>query len=170
MNLMPPFNLAAWIDANRELLAPPVCNRQLYVGEEFIVQVVGGPNSRDDYHDDVGPELFYQLEGDMLLKTMQDEGPVDIPIREGEIFLLPPHVPHSPQRFADTVGLVVERRRSPDELDGFMWYCPSCHHKLHEEYLHVANIVEDLPPVFERFYSSAAARTCARCGTVMPAR
>lgn len=170
MELTMPFNLREWIDANRALLKPPVCNKQVFVGQEFIVQVVGGPNSRDDFHYDPGPELFYQLEGEMLLKTMQDGEPVDIPIRAGEIFLLPSTIPHSPQRFADSVGLVVERRRAQDELDGFMWFCSSCNNKLYEEYLHVANIVDDLPPVFERFYSNEQARTCEQCGTVMPAR
>ncbi len=170
MELTMPFNLREWIDANREALKPPVCNKQAFVGQEFIVQVVGGPNSRDDFHYDEGPELFYQIEGEMLLKTMQDGEAVDIPIRAGEIFLLPPRIPHSPQRFRDSVGLVVERQRAPHEKDGFIWFCTSCNHKLYEEYLHVANIVEDLPPVFERFYSNEQARTCDRCGTVMPAR
>ena len=125
MQVSSPFNLREWIEANRELLKPPVCNRELYAGSEFIVMIVGGPNSRKDYHYDVGPELFYQVEGDMLLKTMQGGKAVDITIREGDIFMLPPGMPHSPQRFADTVGLVVERQRKPDELDGFMWFCES---------------------------------------------
>lgn len=170
MKITMPFKLLDWIDDNREHLKPPVCNKQIYEGGDFIVQVVGGPNSRSDYHVDEGPELFYQVEGEMLLKTVQDGQFVDIPIREGEIFLLPPRVPHSPQRFPQTVGLVVERPRTPAELDGFLWFCPKCANKLHEEYLHVSDIVKDLPPVFERFYGSAAARTCGRCGHVMPPR
>jgi 3-hydroxyanthranilate 3,4-dioxygenase len=167
MEVMLPFNLREWIDAHRESLKPPVCNRELYVGSEFIVMIVGGPNSRKDYHHDVGPELFHQIEGDMLLKTMQDGSPIDITIREGDIFMLPPGVPHSPQRFADTVGLVVERQRKPDELDGFLWYCDECHELLHEEYLHVGDIVADLPPIFDRFWSDKMARTCMRCGAVL---
>jgi len=167
MDMLLPFNLREWIENHREALRPPVCNRELYVGSEFIVMIVGGPNSRKDYHYDAGPELFHQLEGDMLLKTMQDGKPVDIPIREGDIFMLPPGVPHSPQRFADTVGLVVERQRRPDELDGFMWYCEQCHELLHEEYLHVADIVADLPPIFDRFWSNPAARSCRRCGAML---
>jgi 3-hydroxyanthranilate 3,4-dioxygenase len=167
MNLTLPFNLRDWIDANRASLKPPVCNRELYVGSEFIVMVVGGPNSRKDYHYDAGPEIFHQLEGDMLLKTMQEGKPVDITIREGDIFLLPPGVHHSPQRFADTVGLVVERQRRPDELDGFIWYCEQCHRKLHEEFLQVRDIVTDLPPVFDRFWSNLTARTCTSCGAVL---
>jgi 3-hydroxyanthranilate 3,4-dioxygenase len=169
MDVTMPFNLAAWIDAHRDVLRPPVCNKQLFVDADFIVQVVGGPNSRTDYHDDVGPELFYQLEGEMVLKTIQNARRVDIPIRAGEIFMLPPRVPHSPQRFADTVGIVVERVRKPDELDGFMWFCAECDNKLYEEFLHVGDIVADLPPVFARYYGNVEARTCSRCGTVMPA-
>ncbi len=168
MTIMKPFNLLDWIERHRPELRPPVCNKQLYEGEDFIVQVVGGPNSRTDYHHDEGPELFYQLEGDMLLKTVQDGGFVDVPIREGEMFLLPPRVPHSPQRFANTVGLVVERRRGPEELDGFMWFCERCGAKLHEEFLHVSDIVKDLPPVFARFHANEDARTCKRCGWIMP--
>jgi 3-hydroxyanthranilate 3,4-dioxygenase len=164
-----PFKLLDWIDDHRDVLKPPVCNKAMY-HEGFIVQIVGGPNSRTDYHVDEGPELFYQVEGEMLLKTVQDGELVDIPIREGEIFLLPPRVPHSPQRFRDTVGVVVERPRETHELDGFVWFCPKCANKLHEEYLHVTDIVKDLPPVFERFYRSVDARTCKRCGHVMPPR
>ena len=137
MSLTMPFKLLDWIDDNREYLKPPVCNKQMFESGDFIVQVVGGPNSRTDYHLDEGPELFFQVEGEMLLKTVQDGDFVEIPIREGEIFLLPPRVPHSPQRFKDTVGIVVERKRAPQELDGFMWFCPRCANKLHEEYLHV---------------------------------
>jgi 3-hydroxyanthranilate 3,4-dioxygenase len=167
MDFMLPFNLRDWIESHREALRPPVCNRELYVGSEFIVMVVGGPNSRKDFHYDAGPELFHQIEGDTLLRTMQDARPVDIPIREGEIIMLPPGVPHSPQRFADTVGLVVERQRKPDELDGFIWYCESCHALLYEEYLQVSDIVADLPPIFDRFWSDLAARTCRQCGSVL---
>ena len=130
--------------------------------------VVGGPNSRSDYHYDEGPEFFYQLEGEMLLRTMQDGKRVDRPIRAGEVLLLPPRVPHSPQRFADSIGLVIERKRLPEELDGFMWFCENCDHKLYEEYLYVSDIVGQLPPVFERFYGSEENRRCDNCGTVMP--
>ena len=161
------FNFKRWIDDNRHLLKPPVCNQQVFVENDFIVMVVGGPNSRKDYHYEEGPEFFYQLEGDMLLKTMQDGEQVDIPICEGEILLLPPKVPHSPQRFENTVGLVVERKRLPEELDGFMWFCENCNNKLYEEYLYIADIVGQLPPIFEHYYDSEENRSCSQCGTVM---
>ena len=155
----------------RHLLKPPVCNQQVFEENDFIVMVVGGPNSRTDYHYDEGPEFFYQLEGDMLLRTMQDGKRVDIPIGEGEILLLPPRVPHSPQRFENTVGLVVERKRLPEELDGFMWYCDNCDELLYEEYLYVDDIVGQLPRrSLTDFYGSEENRTCKQCGTVMPER
>jgi 3-hydroxyanthranilate 3,4-dioxygenase len=169
MNPLPPFNFRQWIDQHREVLKPPVGNRCVYRDSEFIIMVVGGPNSRTDYHVDPSEEFFYQLEGDMMLKTMQDDMPVDIPIREGDIFLLPANMPHSPRRPANTVGLVIERARKPHEIEGFIWYCERCNHKLYEEYLHIANIETQLPPVFEHFYSSASHRTCRHCGTIMAA-
>jgi 3-hydroxyanthranilate 3,4-dioxygenase len=162
------FNFRKWIDDHRHLLKPPVGNKQVFRDSEFIIMVVGGPNSRKDYHVDPGEEFFYQLEGDMLLKTVQDGKHVDVPIREGEILLLPPNVPHSPRRFANTVGLVIERQRRPSELDGFQWYCENCGRLLYEEFEHISDIEKQLPPIFDRFFSNTAHRTCESCGTVLP--
>ncbi len=167
MGLLPPINFKKWIDEHRHLLKPPVGNKMVWEDQEFIVMVVGGPNSRADFHIDEGEEFFYQLEGDITLRVI-DEGKVrDIPIREGEIFLLPAKVPHSPQRPAGTVGLVLERRRQPHELDGFAWFCPRCENKLYEEFLHVTNIVTQLPPIFDRFYGNPEHCTCKKCGFQM---
>ena len=167
MKSLTAFNLQQWVDDHRDQLKPPVCNQQVFEENDFIVMIVGGPNARKDYHLDEGPELFYQIEGDMLLKVIDDGTPKDLVIREGEMLLLPPRVPHSPQRFANTVGLVVERARQPHELDGFMWFCEKCANKLYEEYLYVDDIVGQLPPIFERFYASEDHRTCEQCGSVM---
>ena len=169
MSPLKAFNFRAWIDQHREFLKPPVCNRQVFRHSEFIIMVVGGPNSRADYHDDPGDEFFYQLEGEMVLKTMQSGRRVDIPIRAGEILLLPGHVPHSPQRFANGVGIVIERQRRLDEKDGFLWFCDHCDAQLYAEYEHISDIEQQLPPIFERFYASAQARTCKRCGHIAPA-
>jgi 3-hydroxyanthranilate 3,4-dioxygenase len=161
------FNFRQWIDANRALLKPPVGNKRVFRDGDFIIMVVGGPNARKDYHVDPGEEFFYQLEGDMVLKTMQEERPVDVPIRAGEVLLIPPKLPHSPQRPANTVGLVIERARRAGELDGFRWYCERCGQRLYEEFFELTDIERQFPPVFERFFASLARRTCARCGTVM---
>jgi 3-hydroxyanthranilate 3,4-dioxygenase len=168
--LLPPINFRQWIEDNRQLLKPPVGNRQIWQDTEFLVTVVGGPNSRTDYHIDEGEEFFYQLEGDITLRVMEDGTRRDIPIRAGEIFLLPPRVPHSPQRPPNTVGLVLERRRAPHELDGFVWFCEQCGAKLYQEFFHLTNIVTQLPPVFERFYADESNRTCKNCGTKMAGR
>ncbi len=162
-----PINLQAWIEEHRHLLKPPVGNKVIADGD-FIVMVVGGPNNRSDYHWDEGPEWFYQLEGEMLLRVQEDGRMREIPIRAGEVFLLPPRVPHSPQRMAGSVGLVVERKRLPHELDGFMWFCPQCNHTLYEEFFALESIETDLPKVFDRFHSSLQHRTCGSCGAVHP--
>ena len=169
MQIIPPFNLRAWIDGNRELLRPPVGNKLLFKDSEFIVMAVGGPNSRKDFHHDPSEEFFFQVEGDIVLKTVQQGRIVDVPIRQGEVFLLPAQLPHSPQRPAGSVGVVVERRRRADELDGFSWYCENCGHQLYLEWVAVSNIETQLPEVFARFFSSDAHRTCSACGTVMQA-
>jgi len=167
MRISTPFNLRLWIDQNRHLLKPPVGNKLLFQDTELIVMAVGGPNSRKDFHHDPGEEFFYQIEGNMVLRVVQDGRPTDIPIHEGEVFLLPPEVPHSPQRPAGSVGIVVERRRAPTELDGFSWYCDSCGNRLYLERVPVANIETELPAIFTRFYSSVEHRTCDACGAVM---
>ena len=163
---MPPLNFKNWIEENRHLLKPPVGNKVVYEDGDFMIMVVGGPNSRKDYHVDTVEEFFYQLEGDMLLKIMDNGKRVDIPIEEGEIFLLPKNVPHSPQRFENTVGLVVEYQREEGALDAFQWYCDECDKMIHEVTLDLENIVTQLPPLFEAYWNSLDARTCELCGTV----
>ena len=161
------INFRAWIDEHRHLLKPPVGNQQVFANAEFIVMVVGGPNARKDYHYNEGEEFFYQLEGDITLKVIDNGSPRDIPIREGEIFLLPARVPHSPQRPAGTVGLVIERTRRAGELDGCFWFCESCGTKLHEEYFPMEDIVTQLPAIMNTFYASEEKRRCDHCGAVM---
>jgi 3-hydroxyanthranilate 3,4-dioxygenase len=164
------FNLQQWIDEHRDLLKPPVGNAQIWQNTEFMVTVVGGPNQRTDYHDDPAEEFFFQLEGDMVLRIIERGKPRDIPIRQGEIFLLPPHVRHSPQRPANTVGLVIERVRRAGELDAFEWFCEHCHKRLHRREVQLQSLVTDLPPVFEEYYGQPELRTCKHCGHENPGR
>jgi 3-hydroxyanthranilate 3,4-dioxygenase len=166
-----PLNFTAWIDEHRHLLKPPVGNAQIWSDTDFIVTVVGGPNARTDYHDDPLEEFFYQLQGDMVLRILEDGRPRDLPIAAGSIFLLPPHVRHSPQRpVPGSVGLVIERRRPEGMRDGFEWYCEACYHLLHRVEVQLKSIVADLPPLFEAFYRSRESRTCRKCGAVHPGR
>jgi 3-hydroxyanthranilate 3,4-dioxygenase len=165
--MLPPINFKQWIEDHRHLLKPPVGNRVVYEDTDFIIMVVGGPNSRKDFHFNEGEEFFYQLEGDINLKVMENGQARDIPIREGEIFLLPPKVPHSPQRGANTVGLVVERKRKETEIDSCIWFCESCGNELYKENFSLKNIVTELPEIMNAYYSSEEKRTCNSCGDVM---
>jgi 3-hydroxyanthranilate 3,4-dioxygenase len=167
--MITPIDLQRWIAEHRHLLKPPVGNKVVWKDSEFICMVVGGPNQRTDYHYDEGPEFFMMIEGDMLLKVHENGALRDIPIREGEIFLLPPRVPHSPQRFEGTVGLVIERQRRAGESDGLMWFCEQCAEKLYEEYFELVDIETQFTPVFERFYRDTALRTCQNCKHLNPA-
>lgn len=166
------FNFQRWIDENQEHLKPPVSNKQLFdTKTDMIVMIVGGPNVRVDFHDDPAEEFFYQLKGDMILKIAEDGKTYDVPIREGDVFLLPPHVRHSPQRpVPGSVGLVVEGARGPTDKDGFEWYCFKCGEKVHRVEITVKDIVKDLPPLFDAFYSSVEQRTCKNCETVHPGK
>ncbi|RED93629.1 3-hydroxyanthranilate 3,4-dioxygenase [Marinoscillum furvescens] len=168
MAIKRPFNLFQWIEENRDLLKPPVGNKNLYADAgDYIVMIVGGPNARKDYHYNETEELFFQLEGDILVKIQEDGKAVDVPIKAGEMFLLPAKVPHSPIRSEGSVGLVVERKRTKAHTDGLLWYCDNCNHKLHETYFHLTNIEKDFLPRFKEFYGSDKLRSCDQCGTVM---
>lgn len=163
----PPFNFKQWIADHRELLKPPVGNAQIWQDGDFIVTVVGGPNQRTDYHVDPLEEFFYQIEGDMNLRLWVDGQPQDMPIKEGDIFLLPPFVPHSPQRpVPGSIGLVIERQRPEGSLDVFQWYCDNCGEIVHRVEVQLKSIVDDLPPLLSAFYKSVDLRTCTSCGSV----
>lgn len=164
-----PFNIQKWIEENRELLKPPVGNKNLYKDAgDYIVMMVGGPNARKDYHYNETEELFYQLQGDIVVGIQEDGKAVDIEIKEGEMFLLPAGVPHQPRRGENTVGLVIEVKRADRDMkDGLMWFCENCNHKLHDDYFVLENIEKDFLPRFRHFYGNESLRTCNSCGHVM---
>lgn len=162
-----PLNLKRWVEEHRDLLQPPVGNRAVWVDErDTIIMVVGGPNARNDYHVQPTEEFFYQVEGDMNLRIIHPETgePHDMPIREGEIYLLPAGVPHSPQRPAGTVGLVVEQKRPEGPSDELRWYCAQCHAIVHQAKFALENIATDLKEIMEKFWGDDELRTCAGCG------
>jgi 3-hydroxyanthranilate 3,4-dioxygenase len=169
MAIKKPFNLNQWVEDNRDLLKPPVGNKNLYTeADDYIVMVVAGPNARKDYHFNETEELFYQLEGEITVK-IQDEGKsVALNLKPGDMFLCPANTPHSPIRKEGSIGLVVERKRKGTGLkDGLMWFCDNCNHKLHETYFPLEDIEKDFIPRFKEFYGSEALRTCNNCGQVM---
>lgn len=171
MAIQKPFNLSKWVEENRDKLKPPVGNKNLYpMGTDYIVMVVAGPNARKDYHYNETEELFYQLEGNITVRIQEDGKPVDMNLGPGDMFLLPPKVPHSPIRSAGSIGLVVERvRKELDMQDGLMWFCDNCNEKLFESYFKLENIEKDFLAVFDHFFNSEVLRTCDNCGTKMEA-
>ena len=167
-----PFNFLNWIEKNKDQLKPPVSNKQLFDEETgMIVMIVGGPNVRVDFHDDPVEEFFYQIKGDMILKIAEDGKIFDVTIKEGDVFILPPHARHSPQRpVPGSVGLVVEGARSAEDKDGFEWFCFDCGELVHRVEVTLTDIVKDLPPLFSAFYENTDDRTCGSCGTVHPGK
>ena len=171
MAINKPFNLNKWVEQNRNLLKPPVGNKNIYKdSEDYIVMVVGGPNARKDYHYNETEELFYQLEGNIEVYVQENGKKVKMELGPGDMYLHPAKVPHSPVRHEGSIGLVVERKRVGGEgKDGLLWYCDNCNHKLYEVYFPLTDIETDFLKHFEHFYGSKELRTCDNCGTVMPA-
>ena len=165
--MLQPFNLQKWIDENSHRLKPPVNNLEIYKDSDFIVMVIGGPNARKDFHYNEGEEFFYQLKGDMTLPIIKEGVRSEIIIKEGEVFMLPPRVYHSPQRFKDTIGLVIERNRTESELDSCTWFCDKCNEQLYTEQFHLSDIVGQLEILLKKVYDSQEIRTCKKCGTIM---
>ncbi len=163
--MIPPMNFSKWLEENRHLLKPPVSNKVIHQGNDFIVMAVGGPNERTDFHVNQTEEWFYQLEGTIFLRTIKDDKFEDIHLKGGDVFLLPANTPHSPQRSAGSIGIVIEKVRGDGYVDKLQWYCKNCVTKLYEESFHLTNIEKDFGAVFERYYNSEHVK-CSKCGTV----
>jgi len=161
-----PISLKSWVEAHRHELKPPVGNKIILASNDYIIMAVAGPNVRSDYHINHTEEIFFQIEGDISLKVIEGDKPKTIVINEGETFLLPAGIPHSPQRPANTVGVVIEKKRLPQEKDGFQWYCEQCGEKMYEEFVHISDIVIQLPMVFDNFFADPKNFTCQHCGWV----
>jgi len=160
-----PVQLMQWIAENRHLMAPPVGNKYLYSGKDFFVMVIAGPNARNDFHQVDSEEFFIQIKGDVSVKTIED-GVVKVHrIREGEVFFIPPNVPHSPQRGPDTIGLVVERRRPQGEPEHLIFFCEKCGSLVYDKVFCCADIVQHFARAMEEFWADPALCTCRTCGT-----
>ncbi len=164
--MLPPINFNAWLKLNRHLLKPPIGNKVIYKNEDFIVMAVGGPNERTDFHVNQGEEFFYQMEGNSLLKIMDENGQMkEIVFNEGDMFLLPKRVPHSPQRYPNSLCLVIERVRQKTEKDGLQWYCENCLAKLYEEFFILTDVEKDFQKVFKNYFEGSH-HICKSCHTV----
>ncbi|KDN44769.1 hypothetical protein RSAG8_05242, partial [Rhizoctonia solani AG-8 WAC10335] len=174
MPLAPPLNFPKWLSENADRLRPPVNNFCLYQGGDFTVMVVGGPNERNDYHVNETEEWFYQHRGGMLLRVVDGEEFRDIRIEEGEMFLLPANTPHNPVRFADTIGIVIERQRPADAVDRLRWYCRSESHDsptiIREDSFHCTDLGTQLKPLIQNWMSNPSVRKCGKCGEVADAK
>ena len=169
MTTLKPFNLNQWIEGNRHLLKPPVGNKNIYVdSEDYIVMIVAGPNARKDFHYNETEELFYQLEGNIKVIIQENGERKEMELNAGDMYLHPRKTPHSPIRFENSIGLVIERKRGGKGFkDGLLWFCENCNHKLHEVYFELQNIEEDFLPHYQHFYNDKDLRTCKKCGTIM---
>ncbi|RDW82760.1 3-hydroxyanthranilate 3,4-dioxygenase-2 [Coleophoma cylindrospora] len=166
--LPPPLAFASWLTANGNKLQPPVNNYCLFSGKDFILMVVGGPNSRNDFHINETEEWFYQLKGKMCLRIVENDAFRDVIIEEGQMFLLPANTPHNPIRFAETTGLVMECVRPEASLDRLRWYCSKGNHEkptiIREEVFHCTDLGTQLKPLIEKWMGNEELRKCGVCG------
>lgn len=164
-----PKSLMGWVENNRDKLAPPVCNAAIFPDGNFIINMVGGPNTRTDFHDNPTEEVFYQIKGDAYL-NIWDRGRFErIDIKEGEIFLLPAHVIHSPQRPEPGLCLLVEAIRPAGQHDSLQWYCAECGTLVWRAGKQLESLITDLPAIYDMFYSlPEEERRCPHCGTIHP--
>lgn len=163
------LNILQVIEDNKDLLKPPVNNKELWNDSEFLIMLLGGPNARRDFHVDPSDEIFYQIKGSCYVEIINDEGKREvIEVKEGEMFTLPANVPHSPHRVADTYGIVIERKRKQGELEDVAWFCDQCDHELHRVRTQITDIGKQLGEAIAHFNSSLELRTCDNCGYVMP--
>jgi 3-hydroxyanthranilate 3,4-dioxygenase len=149
-----PVHVHSWIESNRSSFSPPIGNKLMHKNL-LSVMFVGGPNSRRDFHVDEASEFFYQLKGNMQLPIIERGRRRVVHIKEGDVFLLPSRIPHSPQRPEEgSVGLVIERSRDiPNEYDCMRWYTDfdTCEKIEFEKFFHCTDLGKDLVPVAQAY-------------------
>lgn len=164
-----PINLLKYIEENKDQLKPPVNNKLIWKDTEMMVMLLGGPNKRRDFHVDPSEEIFYQIKGSCYVEVINSEGKREVvEVKEGDMFLLPPDVPHSPHRVEDTIGLVIERNRAEGELEDFVWFCDECDHEMHRVSIQLTNIEIQVKEAINGFNSNEELRKCTKCGHNMP--
>ncbi len=165
-----PFKLDAWIEEHMPSSLGAIGNREVFRDSDFIFQIIKGPNARNDFHIDPFDEIFYQFKGHIFLHVIEDGKEKRLRIGEGELFLLPKNVYHSPRRSPGSIGLVVERprRNVKEEEDGIAWFCPKCSNKLDQIDFWCDDIERGLREIIGAFNKDVDRRTCKKCGTVLP--
>jgi 3-hydroxyanthranilate 3,4-dioxygenase len=163
-------DLKRWVNENSHLFRPPYNTNQVLAQHgDFIVMVLHGPNARLDFHIEPGAEFFYQIKGDIELHLKPEgERRQVVAVREGEMFLCPGGLAHSPRRAGETWGLVIERSRKPDEMEEFAWFCESCDEKVLSRMVTQHEVAAQVGKIYAEFNESPALRTCRRCGYRFP--
>jgi len=165
-----PYDVKRWVEENKHLYNPPYkTNRVIVDQKEFIVMIVHGPNTRLDFHIEPADEFFYQIHGDIELHLKPPDGRREvINLREGEMFLCPGDLAHSPRRPENTWGLVIERKRRTDENEMFVWFCEKCDEQVLSRTVVQGDIARQVSEVYEAFNADPSVRTCKRCGYIFP--
>ena len=142
----------------------------LWQAPDSVAFVARGREHRSEFHNDPSDEVMYMIKGDMNLHYRTPDGEEKVAVvREGEIIYCPAGVPHSPRFSPDSFVLVLGRKRRPEELDRFAWYCAQCGAQLYESIKHVGDYRDDpVSRVYAEFYGTESHRTCAKCGHVTP--
>ncbi|KAJ1918146.1 3-hydroxyanthranilic acid dioxygenase [Mycoemilia scoparia] len=166
-----PFDFHGWLKEHGHTLKPPVGNAIVAEGDDYLVMVVGGPNARSDFHLNDTEEWFYQIKGDIIVKIVDPDTNQfqEIPVKEGHMLIVPRNVPHCPIRFADTIGLVMERKRLPHQIDKMRWYCEQCNKVIYEKAFHCKDLVGDLVDIIKNYQRDEDLRKCDSCGNINPA-
>ncbi|XDZ52478.1 3-hydroxyanthranilate 3,4-dioxygenase [Neisseriaceae bacterium CLB008] len=165
-----PLNLLNWSAENKHRLSPPVCNAAVFPDGDYFINMVGGPNFRTDFHCNPTEEIFYQIKGTAYLNLWENGQFDQVLLKEGDVFLLPAGVLHSPQR-PDPEGLcfLVEKPRPKDQEDKLNWFCANCAGLVFSIGGQVDDLVANLPIWYQSFYErSEAERTCPHCQEVHP--
>ena len=168
MQIRGAFNLESWIEKNLPKSLGAIGNREIFKNSDFIIQIIKGPNARNDFHIDPWDEIFYQLHGHIFVHTLENGRQSAHRINEGEMFFLPKNVFHSPRRPPGSVGLVIERPRTEGEEDGIAWFCEKCGHMLHRVDFWCSDIEVTFGRHIAEFNANEALRTCKRCGEILP--
>jgi 3-hydroxyanthranilate 3,4-dioxygenase len=149
----------------------PVLNFEQFWDESFLIRLFDGPTPkhRRDFHVNTAAEFFYQIQGELRTVVFHEGEFVTEVCREGEMYWIPPLVPHLNQRDEGSIGLVIHAERKPGSREGMVWYCEPCKRELYRvDYAFERNLRELLAPHVERFMNDEALRTCPCCGNVLP--
>ncbi|HTV19447.1 MAG TPA: hypothetical protein VMG12_12265 [Polyangiaceae bacterium] len=168
-----PVDVEGWVRRSMAGGMPkPLLNFEQFWDGELLVRLFDGPTpkGRRDFHINTSAEFFYQLEGSMTCTLVEDGEFNTVTCQKGEMYWIPPLVPHLNQREAGSIGLVIHTQRAPGALHGMAWYCDRCGAQVHRvDYAYERELRDLLAPKLREFAADDQARTCKRCGTVMSA-